>query len=349
VFCEEASKYQALPATAPATLPGLIYGSTPLVSGPPPRPPLISTLTSSTCLLIPSILRTRLRVFQSQHGLAVAWTSLQLRRVSYVVCALLLPPCHLPNPQRTPVPPLVLLTQQLPWTVWIAHKPLSPLSTWILPMRPQGCCPHPALSATVPRCPSCLVLWTLSVMTRSPFLVCMSDPQGNRQLMLRPPCLQIVMMNFPFCAFLPALLWFRAVVMMRFLLRALCFLAPHPLPVLICMSHANGNLLLVLRPHRMHIAMMKFPCCVFHPALLWFCVIEMMRFSFRDSRPSFTSRALVSPAPQACGCGRCPLRYGCYPFESSPSAHFAKPWLYNGAHSLIWVGLHGKLQREYCT
>jgi hypothetical protein len=26
--------------------------------------------------------------------------------------------------------------------------------------------------------------------------------------------------------------------------------------------------------------MMKFPCCVFHPALLWCCVIVMMKFFF---------------------------------------------------------------------
>jgi hypothetical protein len=46
--------------------------------------------------------------------------------------------------------------------------------------------------------------------------------------MLRPPCLQTVMVKFQFQ---PALLWFHVIVMMRFLCHGLCFLVPPPLPV----------------------------------------------------------------------------------------------------------------------
>jgi hypothetical protein len=37
------------------------------------------------------------------------------------LCALLFPPRHLPTPLCTPVPPPLLRTLLLPWTVWIAH------------------------------------------------------------------------------------------------------------------------------------------------------------------------------------------------------------------------------------
>jgi hypothetical protein len=63
--------------------------------------PLLSSLTFSACLLIPLVSRARLRVTQSPHGLAVGWTSLQPRPVSYVVCALLLPP----SPEHARSPP----------------------------------------------------------------------------------------------------------------------------------------------------------------------------------------------------------------------------------------------------
>jgi hypothetical protein len=101
-----------------------IYGSTPPARHPPVRPPLISTLTFYAGLLIPLVLRTCLRVSQSPHGIAAGWTSLQPWPVYCVVCALLLPPCHLPYLLYAPVPLLVLLILLLPETVWIAHKPL---------------------------------------------------------------------------------------------------------------------------------------------------------------------------------------------------------------------------------
>jgi hypothetical protein len=49
--------------------------------------------------------------------------------------------------------------------------------------------------------------------------------------MLRPPCLQIVMMKFPFCAFQAPLLWFRVIAMTKFFFHALWFLVPPSLPV----------------------------------------------------------------------------------------------------------------------
>jgi hypothetical protein len=133
------------------------------------------------------------------HGLAAVWIPSQSWPVSYVVCALLLPPHHLPNPLGTTVIPLALLTPLLPWTAWIAHKPLaaavdtlsgmvnsdllllllSPLSFWVLPLRPQGCCPNPTLPVLVPRYLACLVLQTWSVKTRYPFLVYMPHPAGD--------------------------------------------------------------------------------------------------------------------------------------------------------------------------
>jgi hypothetical protein len=59
----------------------------------------------------------------------------------------------------------------------------------------------------------------------------MSHPYGDLLLMPRPPRLQIVMMKFTFRVFHPVLLWFRVIVMSRFLFRAQCFLDPPPLPV----------------------------------------------------------------------------------------------------------------------
>jgi hypothetical protein len=131
--------------------------------------------------------------------------SLQQQPVSYAVCALLHPSCHLPYPLCTSVPPLALLTRSLPWTVWIARKALSPLSFWVLHAQPQERCPRPTLTVAVHRCLACLVLRTRSVMMRSPFFVYMSHPPDNLLLMLRPPRLQIVMMKFPCCVFHPAL------------------------------------------------------------------------------------------------------------------------------------------------
>jgi hypothetical protein len=45
----------------------------------------------------------------------------------YLLCAL-----RRPGSTLTHVPPLHLRTQLLPWTVWIARGPLSPLSSWVL-------------------------------------------------------------------------------------------------------------------------------------------------------------------------------------------------------------------------
>jgi hypothetical protein len=78
-----------------------------------------------------------------------------------------------------------LLTPLPPWTVWTAHKPLSPLSFCILPLQLRGGCPYAILFVPVFRCFACLVHRTWSVMTRSPFLVYMSNPPSN---LLRSCC-----------------------------------------------------------------------------------------------------------------------------------------------------------------
>jgi hypothetical protein len=116
-----------------------------------------------------------------------------------------------------PVPPPVLLPLLLPWAVWMAHEPLSPLSFWVLSLRSQACCPYPTLSVAVPSCLVCLnlVLRTRSVMTTSPFLVYMSHFPGDLLLVPLPPRLQIGMMTFPVCIFQSALLWFCANVLLR--------------------------------------------------------------------------------------------------------------------------------------
>jgi hypothetical protein len=75
--------------------------------------------------------------------MAAGWTSLQPQLVSYVVCALLLPPCHLPNPLRAPMPPLVLLTLLLLWTVCIAHKTLFPRPSGFSLCDPKAAVPIP--------------------------------------------------------------------------------------------------------------------------------------------------------------------------------------------------------------
>jgi hypothetical protein len=49
----------------------------------------------------------------------------------------------LPGSLLAHVPPLHLRTQVLPWTVWMAHVPLSPLSSWVLPLQHLGCCLSP--------------------------------------------------------------------------------------------------------------------------------------------------------------------------------------------------------------
>jgi hypothetical protein len=128
----------------------LIYGSNPPVRHPPVRPPLISTLTFCAGLLIPLVLRTCLRVSQSPHGIAAGWTSLQPWPVYCVVCAPHLPPCHLPCLFYAPVPLLVLLILLLPGTVWIAHKPLSPLPFGLSICNPKAAVPIPPFLSQSP-------------------------------------------------------------------------------------------------------------------------------------------------------------------------------------------------------
>jgi hypothetical protein len=99
----------------------------------------------------------------------------------------------------------------------------------LLPLRPPGCylIPFPVV---VPRHQACLMLCTWSVMTRSPFLVCMSQPHGDLLLMLQPPHLQRVMVKFTSGISHSVLLWFLLIEMIL-LQRFLCFLVPPPLPV----------------------------------------------------------------------------------------------------------------------
>jgi hypothetical protein len=64
---------------------------------------------------------------------------------------------------------------------------LTTLCPFGLPLQPRGCCHHPTLSVAFLKCLVCVVLWTPSVMTRSPFLVCLLHPPGDLLLMLQPP------------------------------------------------------------------------------------------------------------------------------------------------------------------
>jgi hypothetical protein len=52
-----------------------------------PFDPASSTHLFTDCLLIPLVLRTRLKVFQSPQGIALGWISLQSQPESYAVCA----------------------------------------------------------------------------------------------------------------------------------------------------------------------------------------------------------------------------------------------------------------------
>jgi hypothetical protein len=100
------------------------------------------------------------------------------------------------------------------------------------------------------------------VQTIVTFLVCMAFPPLGLLPMLLLPCLPTVMMKFPFRASHTVLLWFRVMVMLRFLSRAPVFLAfPPPPPLLLfalnlpcrlaaaadaLSSMVNSNLLLLL-------------------------------------------------------------------------------------------------------
>jgi hypothetical protein len=75
---------------------------------------------------------------------------------------------------RVPVSPPLLWTLLLAWTLRIAHQPLSPMSFWALPLKPQGRCLNPTIPVAVPRYLAYLVLRIVSVTMTSPPLVYMS-------------------------------------------------------------------------------------------------------------------------------------------------------------------------------
>jgi hypothetical protein len=143
--------------------------------------------------------------------------------------------CVRPTPAPMP-PPLSLLCacatpssvdSTTTWDSLDCSQASVSSALWALHLQPQGCCPHPTFSVAVTRRLACLVLWTRSVMMGSSLLAYMSHPLFDILFMLRPPRLQIVTIKFPFCVFHPALPCFHVIVMMRFLLWALCFLV-HP-------------------------------------------------------------------------------------------------------------------------
>jgi hypothetical protein len=129
-----------------------------------------------------------------------------MARCLHCVCS---PHRHLPSSLLMPVPSFVLGTPPLPWTVWMSCTLLSHLSLWVLPL-------SFAFLVAVLRCLPCLVLRTLSAMTRSPFLVCMLIDLGGLLQMLWPPRPQTVPTKFPFRGLHTTLLWFRVTVMLDF-------------------------------------------------------------------------------------------------------------------------------------
>jgi hypothetical protein len=86
---------------------------------------------------------------------------------------------------QQPVPLPVLRGQLLPWTVWFAHMPLSPVSYLLLSLSLSSCCLNSVFLVVVPRCLACLVLWTWSAMSGPSFLLYMPPPLDL--LMLQPP------------------------------------------------------------------------------------------------------------------------------------------------------------------
>jgi hypothetical protein len=152
---------------------------------------------------------------------------------------------------------------------------------------------------------ACLVLWTLSVMTRSP-IPCLHVASPPRPFALQAcgrgrcpldinmllPRLQTGTMKFPLDVFQPNQLWFRVIAMMISCIRGLCLFplntacASSPLihfPPILCRQPDDE----VLIPN------LRLPCL------------------------SSPSRSFVRPAPQACGRGPCRLGYGQYQFASS--------------------------------
>jgi hypothetical protein len=109
--------------------------------------------------------------------------------------------------------------------------PLSLPSRWVPPL---WLCPPsqflgPAFLVVVPRCLACPGAPDQVSDDGIPFLVCMSlPPLGLLPVLLPLPCLSTLMMKFPFHASLTVLLWFRALVMLRFLSCTQAFLALNP-------------------------------------------------------------------------------------------------------------------------
>jgi hypothetical protein len=128
----------------------------------------------------------------------------------------------------------------------MAHMPPSTVSSWDLTLRRPCYYLSPASPVAVPRCRECLVLWTCSVMTRSPFLGCISRPPGVLLIVLQTTPLQAVRMTFPFCVFQPILLWFRLMVTTRSLFQTfLCFHRFLPLCVLSTCPLSSAHLIMV--------------------------------------------------------------------------------------------------------
>jgi hypothetical protein len=107
------------------------------------------------------------------------------------------------------------------FTNGVAYELLPLLTSRVCHSRPPGppgyFPPGPAFSVVVPRCLPCLIVLTRSAMMRFPFLVYMSFPPPPSLLLHR---LATAMMKFPTPIFNTALLWFRVMVMLRFLSHA---------------------------------------------------------------------------------------------------------------------------------
>jgi hypothetical protein len=186
---------------------------------PPP-----STRTSSACLLIPFGFPVGERTYRWQAMLAIS-------------------PCFLHSmgsalSPATPSQPLAHTcstpcTTDTSTTLNSLVRPRASVTSVLLGsprFSPPGRLLGPAFSVVVPRCPLYLVLQTRSAMMRFPFLVCMSRPPLSLLSVLLPLRL---MMKFPFSVSHNALLWFRVMVMLRFISLAPVFLAlPPPSPLL---------------------------------------------------------------------------------------------------------------------
>jgi hypothetical protein len=149
------------------------------------------------------------------------------------VCVLLSLPRPLSKLLHILVPPIALHTPLLPWTVWLVPVPLSLPSSWVPRLCPPSRLIGPAVFVVVHRCLACLVLPTRSAMTRFAFLVCMALVPLSPLPMLLLPRSPTVMTKFSFRTSHTVLLWFCVIVMLRFLSRALVFLAFPPPPTLI--------------------------------------------------------------------------------------------------------------------